>query len=288
MSTFRVDNPYTKAYGFWEWMIGEVRRVHPGTIFLAEAFTRPRVMHRLAKPDFSQSYAYFTWRNTRQELGAYFSELTEQDGREYFRPNLWPNTPDILNEYLQFGGRPAFVTRLVLAATLGQLRIYGPAFELCEGQSREPGSEEYLDSEKYQIRAWDVGRPDSLKDLIARLNRIRREHPALQRDWGLRFHAVGNEQLIAYSKCTEDGEDAVLVVVNLDPFNVQAGRLELPLDEFRLNASPPYRMHDLLSGARYIWQGAMNFVSLDPQGVAAHVFRLRRRVRSERDFDYFL
>ncbi len=140
------------------------------------------------------------------------------------RPNLWPNTPDILNEYLQFGGRSAFVTRLVLAATLGDnYGIYGPAFELCEGQSREPGSEEYLDSEKYQIRAWDVERPDSLKDLIARLNPIRREPPALQRDWGLRFHAVDNEQLIAYRKCTEDGEDAVLVVVSLDPFNVQAG-----------------------------------------------------------------
>jgi starch synthase (maltosyl-transferring) len=286
---FRVDNPHTKPFGFWEWIIGEVRREHPEVIFLAEAFTRPRVMHRLAKLGFSQSYTYFTWRNTKHELIEYFTELTQSEGREYFRPNLWPNTPDILNEYLQFGGRPAFVTRLVLAATLGSnFGVYGPAFELCENQPREPGSEEYLDSEKYQIRSWDLQRPDSLKDMIATLNRIRRRHPALQRDWGLRFHAVDNERLIAYSKSTDNGEDAVLVVANLDPFNVQAGRLELPLDEFRLSPSQPYQMHDLLSGARYIWQGATNFVSLDPQGVAAHVFHLRRRVRSERDFDYFL
>ncbi|MGB0128702.1 MAG: alpha-1,4-glucan--maltose-1-phosphate maltosyltransferase [Rhodocyclaceae bacterium] len=286
---FRVDNPHTKPFGFWQWAIGEIKREHPEVIFLAEAFTRPKVMHRLAKAGFTQSYTYFTWRNTKRDLTHYFTELTQEEGREYFRPNVWPNTPDILNEYLQYGGRPAFVVRAVLAAMLGATYgMYGPAYELIENTPREPGSEEYLDSEKYQIRAWNLSRSDSLRDLIARLNRIRREHPALQRDWGLRFHDIDNEQIIAFSKMADDVDDAVLVVVNLDPFHPQAGQLRLPLEEFRLDPEQPYQMHDLLSGARYIWQGPSNYVALDPQGVAAHVFRLRRRVRTEHDFDYFM
>lgn len=285
---FRVDNPHTKPFRFWEWVIHEIKREHPEVIFLAEAFTRPRVMHRLAKLGFSQSYTYFTWRNTKPELIAYLSELTREDGREYFRPNAWPNTPDILNEYLQIGGRPAFVTRLILAATLfANYGIYGPAFELGEDVPREPGSEEYLDSEKYQLRSWDIDRADSLRPLIARVNRIRREHPALQRDWSLRFHDIDNEQLIAYSKTSEDGVDTLLVVVNLDPNHVQSGHLSLPLEEFGLDPQRAFQAHDLLSEGRYLWHGARNFVSLDPQGVAAHIFRLRRHTRSERDFDYF-
>ena len=188
-------------------------------------------MYRLAKLGFSQSYTYFTWRNTKRELTEYFRELTETEVREYFRPNLWPNTPDILTEYLQFGGRPAFMTRLVLAATLGaNYGIYGPAFELLDHQAREPGSEEYLDSEKYQIKHWPTASPDSLSEFIARINRIRRENKALQSDLSLRFHDVGNEQILAYSKQTEDLANIIVVVVNLDPHHVQSGWLELDLE----------------------------------------------------------
>jgi starch synthase (maltosyl-transferring) len=188
---FRVDNPHTKPFAFWEWAIGEIKRAHPDVIFLSEAFTRPKVMHRLAKIGFSQSYTYFAWRNTHAEIKQYFTELTQGPGREYLRPNAWPNTPDILPEYLQFGGRPAFMVRLVLAATLAaSYGIYGPAFELQEHEPREPGSEEYRDSEKYQIRQLDLDRPDSLRDFITRVNAIRRDNPALQSDHTLRFHPV--------------------------------------------------------------------------------------------------
>jgi starch synthase (maltosyl-transferring) len=186
---FRVDNPHTKPFHFWEWLIGEIKKDHPEVIFLAEAFTRPKVMYQLAKLGFTQSYTYFAWRNTKRELTQYFTELTQTEAREYFLPNLWPNTPDILTEYLQMGGRPAFMARLVLAATLGaSYGIYGPAFELCENRPKEPGSEEYLDSEKYEIKNWDIKKPESLRDFVARVNRIRRENPALQGDWSLHFH----------------------------------------------------------------------------------------------------
>jgi starch synthase (maltosyl-transferring) len=286
---FRVDNPHTKPFAFWEWLINEVRRVHPDILFLSEAFTRPKVMHRLSKLGFTHSYTYFTWRNTKREITEYFTELTRFEGREYFRPHVWPNTPDILNEYLQFGGRPAFMVRLVLAATLAaNYGIYGPAFELAEGRSREPGSEEYLDSEKYQLRRWDLDRPDSLRDFIGRVNRIRRENPALHGDWSLRFHAVDNDKLICYSKTTEDLNDIVLVVVNLDPHYRQSGWVELPLDMLGVQGEQPYQMHDLLGDSRFIWNGARNYVELDPQVAPAHIFRLRRRVRSEHDFDYYM
>jgi starch synthase (maltosyl-transferring) len=289
VTVFRVDNPHTKAFPFWEWVIDRIKRRNPEVIFLSEAFTRPKVMHRLAKLGFSQSYNYFPWRNTKWELTTYLTELTRESGREYYRPSLWPNTPDILPEYLQFGGRPAFAARLVLAATLGaSYGIYGPAFELFENEPREPGSEEYLHSEKYEIRAWDLNRRDSLKDLVARVNHIRRENPALHSDWNLRFHDIDNEQLIAYSKRSENGDNAVLVVVNLDPHHVQRGWITIPLEDFGLQAHHPYQMHDLISGARYLWNGPRNYVELDPDAVPAHVFRLRRRVRTERDFDYFL
>ncbi len=286
---FRVDNPHTKPFGLWEWIISDIRRAHPDVIFLAEAFTRPKVMHRLAKLGFSQSYNYFPWRNTKWEITEYFTELSQERGREYFRPCLWPNTPDILTEHLQFGGRSAFMARLVLAATLGaSYGIYGPAYELAENTSREPGGEEYLDSEKYQLRAWDVDRPDSLKDLIARINLIRREHAVLQHDWNLRFHDVDNDQLITYSKTSEDLSEILLMVVNLDPDHVQSGWIQLPVDAWEIDPHHPYQAHDLLSSARYMWQGARNYVQLDPKAVPAHIFRLRRRVRSERDFDYFM
>ncbi len=289
VAIFRVDNPHTKTFGFWEWAIAEIKRTHPEVIFLAEAFTRPRVMHRLAKLGFTQSYTYFAWRNTKRELTDYFTELAHGPGRDYFRPNAWPNTPDILTEYLQFGGRPAFMARLVLAATLAaSYGIYGPAFELAERVPREPGSEEYLDSEKYQLRSWDLDRADSLAAFIGRVNRARRENPALHSDASLRFVPVDNEQLIAYLKSVPEPENTVLAVVNLDPHHVQSGWVELDLDALGVDPRAPYQMHELLTGARYLWSGPRNFVRLDPARAPAHLFVLRRRVRTERDFDYFL
>jgi starch synthase (maltosyl-transferring) len=286
---FRVDNPHTKPFDFWEWLITNVKKDYPGALFLAEAFTRPQVMKRLAKLGFTQSYTYFAWRNTKTELIQYFTELTQTNVREYLHPNLWPNTPDILTEYLQMGGRPAFITRLVLAATLGaNYGIYGPAFELCENRPRELGSEEYLNSEKYEIRQWNLDQPHSLKDLIARVNQIRRENPALQSDRNLRFHPIDNEQLICYSKQTDDGANVVLVVVNLDPHHSHSGWMELAFDDVGLDPRQPYQVHDLLSDARYLWQGTRNYVELNPQTMPAHIFRLRRRVRTERDFDYYM
>ena len=287
---FRVDNPHTKPFALWEWLIGDVKRRHPDAIFLSEAFTRPRIMHRLAKLGFTQSYTYFAWRNTRQELTDYFTELAQHASREYFRPNLWPNTPDILTEFLQFGGRAAFMLRGALAATLGaSYGVYGPAFELCEHEPREPGSEEYRDSEKYQVRRWDLTRSDSLRDYLTRLNRIQRDNPALHADWSLRFHPVDNDLLLCFSKSPPDGGegDVIVVVANLDPHHIQTGWIDLPLADLGIDPQRPYQAHDLLSGARYLWQGARNFVQLDPAAAPVHILRLRRRLRSERDFDYF-
>jgi starch synthase (maltosyl-transferring) len=282
---FRVDNPHTKPFAFWEWLIEEVKRDYPNVLFLSEAFTRPKIMYRLAKLGFSQSYTYFAWRNANWELSQYFTELTQTDVREYFRPNLWPNTPDILTEYLQSGGRPAFMTRLVLAATLGaSYGIYGPAFELLENRPREPGSEEYLDAEKYEIKQWELERPGSLKEFIGRVNRIRRGNPALQSDRSLSFHDTDNEQLICYSKGTEDLSDVIVVVVNLDPRYTQSGWVELDLDELGVDPPQPYQVHDLLTDARYLWQERRNYVELNPQVVPAHIFRLRRRARKKQDF----
>jgi starch synthase (maltosyl-transferring) len=286
---FRVDNPHTKPFEFWEWLIKAVRRKYPEVIFLSEAFTRPKVMHRLAKLGFTQSYTYFAWKNTKWELTQYFTELTQTPAREFVRSNVWPNTPDILNEYLQYGGRPAFMARLILAATLSaNYGIYGPAFELCENRAVRQGSEEYLDSEQYQLRAWDIGSPDSLKGLVARVNEIRRENPALQSDWSLRFHTLDNDQLIAYSKSTEDLSDIILVIVNLDPHYKQSGWVEVPLEDFQLSPNQSYQVHDLLTDARYLWRGTRNYVELNPLILPAHIFRVRRRLRTERDFDYFL
>jgi starch synthase (maltosyl-transferring) len=270
-----VDNPHTKPFAFWEWMIGEVNSKHPEVIFLAEAFTRPKVMYRLAKLGFTQSYTYFAWKNTKAELTEYFTEITQPPVSDFFRPNLWPNTPDILNEYLQKGGRPAFIARLVLAATLGaNYGIYGPAFELSENKPVREGSEEYLDSEKYQVRVWDRDDPKSLKTLIRRLNGIRRESMALQNNQTVQFHPVGNPQLIAYSKTSEDRADKILVIVNLDPINRQMGFIDVVLKEFRLAAGESYEMHDLLTDKKYVWQGSRNYVELNPAVLPAHVFRV--------------
>jgi starch synthase (maltosyl-transferring) len=286
---FRVDNPHTKTFGFWEWIINAIKRDHPDVIFLAEAFTRPKLMHRLAKLGFSQSYTYFTWRNSKQELTDYFTDLALGPGRQYYRPNVWPNTPDILHEVLQSGLRPVFAARLVLAATLSaSYGIYGPTFELLESAPREPGSEEYRDSEKYQLRHWTVEKSDSLWSLIARMNRIRRDNIALQSDGGLHFCPIDNDQLIAYLKIDAGSGNAILTVVNLDPHRPQSGWVDLDVNALKLDAEQPYQVHDLLSDQRYIWRGRYNYIMLDPQRAPAHVFRLRRRVRSEQDFDYYL
>jgi starch synthase (maltosyl-transferring) len=275
---FRVDNPHTKPFDFWEWLIEQVKTRYPDVLFLAEAFTRPKVMYELAKLGFTESYTYFAWRNTKAELTEYFTELTQTEVREYFRPNLWPNTPDILTELLQQGGRPALISRLVLAATLGaNYGIYGPTFELGDSRALRPGSEEYLDSEKYQIRQWDLSSSGSLRELIASVNRIRRENHALHRDWNLRFHEVDNEQLIAYSKVTDDLTNIIVVMVNLDSAYKQSGWVDLPLADFHLEPGESYQMHDLLADARYLWSGSRNYVELDPQRIPAHIFRIERR-----------
>ncbi|MDP9089145.1 MAG: alpha-1,4-glucan--maltose-1-phosphate maltosyltransferase [Pseudomonadota bacterium] len=286
---FRVDNPHTKAFAFWGWLINATKREHPDIIYLAEAFTRPKVMHRLAKLGFSQSYTYFTWRNTKHELTEYFTELTSDPGRQYFNPNVWPNTPDILPEHLQSGLRATYASRFVLAATLsGNYGIYGPPFELMESAAREAGSEEYRDSEKYQLRHWMLQQPDSLASLIAQVNRIRRENAALQSAFGLRFCNVENDQLIAYLKIDAASGNAVLTVVNLDPHHAQSGWVELDLGALQIDAAQPFQVHDLLSDQRYIWRGRHNYVLLEPQRAPAHIFRVLRRVRSEQDLDCYL
>jgi starch synthase (maltosyl-transferring) len=287
VTVFRVDNPHTKAFPFWEYAITRVKRRCPEAMFLSEAFTRPKVMHRLAKLGFTQSYTYFTWRNTKHELTEYFTELAHGPGAEYFRPNVWPNTPDILPEYLQVGGRAAFMVRAVLATMLSATwGMYGPAFELLEHEPRSPGSEEYLDSEKYQLRRWDLEREDSLAEFVALLNRIRRESPALQQNATLAFHDVDNEQLLCWSKTA--GEDAIVVVANLDPHHAQSGWITLPLEKLGLEPERAYQVHDLLGGGRFLWSGPRNYVALAPDSLPAHVFRVRRHARREQDFDYFL
>jgi len=286
---FRVDNPHTKAFPFWEWVITEIKRESPDAIFLAEAFTRPKVMHQLAKLGFSQSYTYFTWRNTKRELQEYFTELSSGPGKDYFRPNVWPNTPDILHEQLRSGASAVFMTRLVLAATLAaSYGIYGPAYELREHLPRDPDSEEYLDSEKYQLRHWKHDDPASLAAFIARVNRVRRENPALQRDAGLLFLPIDNEYLLAYAKSSGDGENVVVTVVNLDPHHVQSGWLELDPATIKVDPAHPFQMHDQLSNQRFNWSGRHHYIRLDPLGSPAHIFVVRRRTRDERDFDYYL
>jgi starch synthase (maltosyl-transferring) len=285
---FRVDNPHTKALPFWEWMIDQIKDQHPEVLFLAEAFTRPKLMYRLAKSGFSQSYTYFAWRNTKPELTSYFQELAQSGVREYYRPNLWPNTPDILPEFLQTGGRAAFMIRLILAATLGaNYGIYGPAFELCESTAREPGSEEYMNSEKYELKYWNLEAPRSLKDFIARINRIRRDNPALQRDANLRFHETDNPQVVCYSKATDDLSDIVIVLCNLDPFHKQTGWIDLDLAALGLDPRRTFQAHDLLSDGRFLWRGARNYFELTPEILPAHVMKVRKWVRTERDFDYY-
>lgn len=284
---FRVDNPHTKPLNFWAWCIRDIQRDYPDVIFLAEAFTRPKLMYALAKAGFTQSYTYFTWRNTSWELRAYLEELTATEVNDYFRPNFWPNTPDILPEHLQCGGRAAFVGRLVLAATMtSNYGIYGPAFELMEHVAR-PGSEEYLDNEKYEIKEWKLDDPNSLRPVITRINRARREQAALQSTGNLRFHRSDNEQIICYSKHTDDQANRMLMVVNLDFGHRQSGWVDLDLGWLGIGADETYQVHDLLSDARYLWRGSRNYVELHPHVMPAHVFAVRRFTGHEHGFDYF-
>jgi starch synthase (maltosyl-transferring) len=275
VNIFRVDNPHTKAFPFWQWVIPELKKKDPGVLFLAEAFTRPRVMERLAKLGYSQSYTYFTWRDTKEELTQYMLELTTTPVREYFRPNFWPNTPDILPGHLQTGGLPEFRNRLVLAATLSSnYGMYGPAFELGENTPVRQGGEEYLNSEKYEIKAWDLDSPSSLKPLITRINRIRSDNPALQSNERLHFHSTDNPSLMCYSKRSVDGSNTVLVVVNLDPVNEQSGWVSLDLGELGLTPGDTFEVYDLLADNSYSWRGARNYVALRPAEAPAHIFRL--------------
>jgi starch synthase (maltosyl-transferring) len=272
---FRVDNPHTKAFPFWQWVIPELKAKDPDVLFLAEAFTRPRVMERLAKLGFSQSYTYFTWRDSKEELTQYLTELNASPMRDYFRPNFWPNTPDILPGHLQSGGLPAFRSRLVMAATLASnYGIYGPAFELGENTPFKPGGEEYLNSEKYEIKVWDLTKPTSLSPLITRINKIRRENKALQSNESLHFHATDNPSLFCYSKSSTDGTNVILVVVNLDFVNVQTGWVNLDLEQLGVTASESFEVYDLLANHPYKWQGPRNYIALRPYEMPAHVFRV--------------
>ena len=272
VTIFRVDNPHTKSFRFWEWCLAEVRSEHPEAIFLSEAFTRPKVMRYLAKAGFSQSYTYFTWRNQASELREYLIELTKTELQEYMRPNFFANTPDILNEYLVAGGKPAFEVRLILAATLAASYGIYSGFELCENVPLRPGSEEYLDSEKYQIKVRDYNAPGNLNELIARANQIRRDHPALQQNATLAFHATDNPQLLFYSKAA--GPDRVFVAATVDAVSDQAGWVQVPIWELGIDARDAYVVEDLLDNARYTWRGEWNFVKLGP-GKMAHVFVIR-------------
>jgi starch synthase (maltosyl-transferring) len=277
---FRVDNPHTKALPFWEWCIAEIHKKYPDVIFLAEAFTRPHVMYSLAKAGFTQSYTYFTWRNIRDELQEYFEEISKPPVTDFFHPNLWPNTPDILHAALQTGGRPAFMQRLVLAATLGaNYGIYGPAYELCENLPAKPGSEEYLNSEKYEIRQWDRSASHSLAPLITQVNQIRRNNHALHSDGSLHFHPADNPNVLCYSKSI-DG-NTILVAINLDPTQEQAGWIDLDLKQLAIPHNENFEIEDLLTGIHYHWHDRSNFVSLNPAVMPAHIFRLIRPSNGE-------
>ncbi|MDZ7703100.1 MAG: alpha-1,4-glucan--maltose-1-phosphate maltosyltransferase [Trueperaceae bacterium] len=282
--TFRVDNPHTKPLPFWAWCFSTLRESYPDLIFLAEAFTRPKLMYALGKVGFSQSYTYFTWRYNKQEFQDYLTELFHTDVYNYYRPSFWPNTPDILPPYLD--NKPTFQSRLILASTLSaSYGIYGPAFELMASDIH-PAREEYRDNEKYEIKDWDLDAPHSLKPLITRINTIRRENSALHHNRNLQFHDVDNDELIAYSK--RDGDNLILVVVNFDPHYTQSSFVQLPLAELGLEPHQPYELEDLIDGARYYWHGPRNYLELDPHKFPAHVFKVHREVGREQDHDTFV
>jgi starch synthase (maltosyl-transferring) len=273
---FRVDNPHTKPLRFWKWLIDGIKRDYPEVIFLSEAFTRPKMMKFLAKAGFTQSYTYFTWRNTKWEIRQHLEELTQTDMKHYFRGNFFANTPDILHEFLQKGGRPAFKIREALAATLSPSYGIYSGFELCENTAKSPGSEEYLNSEKYDysVRDWDS--PGNIKDFIGRVNRIRRNNPSLQEYKNLEFYESRNENVICYGKRTADNSNIIVVIVNLDPFNTQEDFITLPIGKFGIQEWQTYQMRDLLNGEKYHWKGSTNYVRLEPDVQTAHIFCLKK------------
>ena len=283
---FRVDNPHTKPVAFWAWLIGEVQEQYPDAIFLSEAFTKPKMMKVLAKAGFTQSYTYFTWRNFKQELTEYLVELSRSEMKEYFRPNFFTNTPDILPEILQQGGRPAFKFRLVLAATLSPSYGIYSGYELCENQFL-PGKEEYLDSEKYEVKVWDWDRPGNLVEYVTTINRIRRENPALHELENLEFYEADNEQVLFYGKSTFDKRNSVLVAVNLSPFQVQEAHLRIPIAALGINPEDTYQLHNLITDRRDLMIGDSYIVRLDPQVEPAAIFAVRRWTHREQEFDYF-
>jgi starch synthase (maltosyl-transferring) len=285
---FRVDNPHTKPFCFWQWLIAEVKKKEPEVIFLSEAFTRPKVMGYLAKVGFDQSYTYFTWRNSAYDLRQYLNELTQSDAREYFRPNFWPNTPDILPQDLQYGGKAAFVSRLVLAATLSSnYGIYGPCFEKLIHEPTKEGKEEYKHSEKYEIKFWEK-REGELTELITLVNKIRKENPALQTTWNLRFVDVDNDKLIGYLKGDPEEDNLIFVVVSLDFERNQSGMFRIPLEKLNISPDQQYFAYDLLSGDRHVWQDESVRLDFMPSQISAHIFRLHTRMRREHQFDYFM
>jgi starch synthase (maltosyl-transferring) len=275
VTIFRVDNPHTKPIRFWRWLIEDIQDQHPEVLFLAEAFTRPPMMKELARIGFTQSYTYFTWRNSKRELADYLTGLTRSGMQEYLRPNLFANTPDILHDYLQRGGRPAFKIRLTLAATLGPSYGIYSGFELCENVALHAGSEEYLDSEKYEVRHRDWNAPGNIRDYVRLVNRARREHPALQELTNLRFLPTDSEHVLCYAKATADRSDVIIVVVNLDPFAAHECMVRVPLEELGLPAGGRFAAHDLVSGQRWAWN-SFNYVRLDPAVEPAHVIHVDR------------
>jgi starch synthase (maltosyl-transferring) len=281
VKTFRVDNPHTKPVGLWEWLIEQIKRQHPEVIFLSEAFTRPAMMKKLAQIGFSPSYTYFTWRNTKAELAEYLKELTTPAMADFFRPHFFVNTPDILHAYLQKGGKAAFAVRLFLAATLSPLYGIYSGFEFYENIALHEGSEEYLDSEKYEIKHRPADMPGSLKPLIALLNDARRTHPALQQLTNLTFHEIKNDHLLCYSKTTADHSDSLIFVVNLDPHGVQDGTIHLNVASLGLHPDQAYYVFDLLTNQTWIWKGPKNYVRLDPRSAPGHFLVVRTATASE-------
>jgi starch synthase (maltosyl-transferring) len=274
--TFRVDNPHTKPVKFWEWLIRSVQTERPDVIFLAEAFTRPKMMKVLAKAGFTQSYTYFTWRNEKRELVEYFEEITQPPVAEYFRGNLWPNTPDILHETLQKGGLPAFKMRVVLAATLSSLYgVYG-GYELGENVPVHEGSEEYLNSEKYEIKPRDWSAPGNLVDFMTTINRIRRQNPALHLYRNLTWYPADDPNIVWYGKMTPGGDNVIFVAANLDLHETHAALVDVPLTKLGLGPDEPYVMHELLSDRRYAWRGARGRVVIDPGVEPAQIFAFHR------------
>lgn len=285
VNTFRVDNPHTKPTQFWAWLIRRVQEAHPQVLFLSEAFTRPKVMKALGKVGFTQSYTYFTWRNFKGELQEYLEEITQPPVSDYFRGNLWPNTPDILPEFLQNAGPGAFRLRAALAGTLSSVWGMYCGYELCEGRPI-PGKEEYTDSEKYQLVAWDLDRPGNIRDWIARLNAARRTHPALHQYGTLRFFSSNNDRVLFYGKRTPDGGSLVLMAVSLDPYAAQEALLHVPLEWLGARPDETYQVHELMSDQRSLWQGPDVQVRLTPEQPAA-LWAVHRFRRTENAFDYY-